>query len=106
VRHVEGQQEPELQYDQTIFLQGLEMLKKREYKYGTMMKNFTPGVNTKDPYDKIKTWHLLNDLHETTKYNLEQFEKPDFQLEKSARGTKEVTNLVRCRTLLHASRDV
>ncbi|KAG8761521.1 hypothetical protein FRC14_002708 [Serendipita sp. 396] len=97
IRHVEGQKEPELQYDQAPFLVALEKL--RDWKYGAAMKQFEPPEfidddTPRDLVDGMNVWQWWMDLHPTSKDNLEQFESPHFQLEKSARGMEAVANLL------------
>ncbi|KAG8820618.1 hypothetical protein FRC19_008722 [Serendipita sp. 401] len=97
VRHVEGQKEPELRYDQAPFLVALEKL--RQWKHGSTMQQFKPPLyidddTPEDLVDKMKIWQRWNDLHAKSKDNLECFEDPQFQLVKSARGTEAVMNLL------------
>ncbi|KAG8854780.1 hypothetical protein FRB91_003071 [Serendipita sp. 411] len=97
IRHVEGQKEPELQYDQSPFLVALEEL--RIWKYGAAMMHFEPPkcIDKDTPkylVDRVKIRQQWDDLHPMTKENLLQFENPLFRLEASARGTKAVMDLL------------
>ena len=106
VRHVEGQTDPELQFQAEPFLVALKKL--QDCQYGRKMQNYQPP-----PEDMFEALHsdappvpseeeiLLRtihsqwiDLHAVTRDNLLQFETPRFRLPRMATGEQDVKVLV------------
>ena len=107
LRHVQGQTEPRLEYDQRPFLLGISSLRKE--KFGEKLQTYSPPSENlfddmssdieKAPPTEEETKlrgihaHWIN-LHSQTKANLLQFEKEEFQLAEDASGEVAVTTLV------------
>ena len=109
LRHVEGQQVPELQFQVETFLSALKRL--QDHQYGQKMQDFeppsenifdsllsdTPDAPSEPSKEEVKLRRIHSewiDLHAVTRSNLLKFENPRFHLPRQASGERDVKNLV------------
>lgn len=106
LRHVDGQTKPELQFNSEPFLTPLKKL--QEHQYGQKLEHYRPppenmfdellsDVPSKPSEEELRLKIIHSqwvDLHRDTRRNLLKFEKPGFQLPKTATGEEEVKKLV------------
>lgn len=103
MQHVKNQNEPILEVDSAYFQDTIDILK--NHKFDVKINSLEDEDDEDNPWGDIQdgsdidldlTAHSnwIDDLHPTTKRNLLRFQEDNYHLPSSARGHKDVSDLV------------